>query len=135
MVFIVPSSIRVISIVKNSVTQEEAYTIEFECIAEDSKELMKELTKNPLGQRAMQLIDQAGFMPEQSNKTPEELKAEAEKEEQTIKENVERIKRSARNDRDYEWKRLIGEKLGSEAKSLIEEEMRKKDAEKERPKT
>jgi len=112
------SSIRVIAIVKNPITEQDAYTIEFECIADESENLMKELTKTPLGERAIELINQANFMPEQSVDTAEEIKIKAEEEEKRIKEHEDKIKKQAEekgvDKRDTDWRVLLRDKLGDE---------------------
>jgi len=102
-----PASIRVIAIVKNPVTNEDAYTIEFECIAEDSADLIKELLKNPLGKRAIELINKAKFMPEEDVKTPEELRKEAEEEAERIRLHDEQVRKAAIAERDRMWKRAF----------------------------
>ena len=75
------SSLRIIKIVKDPVTEEDAYTVEFECVVDDSKELLSELTKSPLGKKAIDLLNASNFLPEAKIKSEEELRKEAEAEE------------------------------------------------------
>lgn len=90
------SSVRIIKIVKDPFTKEESYTVEFECIADDSKELMSELTKTPLGIRAMELLNQGEFLPETKPKTEEELQIEAKAEEEALKVREEELREEGR---------------------------------------
>ena len=92
-----PASIRIIKIVKDAMGG-EAYTVEFECEAENSKDLMKELTGSPYGQRAIELLNRAEFLPEEKHKTQEELKAEADAEERQREAWEENLKDSGRKD-------------------------------------
>jgi len=101
-----PASIRIIKIVKD-IHGGDAYTIEFECEAEDSKELLSELTKSPYGQRAIELLNRAEFLPEEKHKTAEELKVEAEKEMEERKKYEERLKQVAASAASKEAKREL----------------------------
>lgn len=118
----------------------EAYTIEFECEAEDSKDLLVELTKSPYGQRAIELLNRAEFLPEEQHKTAEELKAEAEKEEEERNKNEERLKalgsREGKRELLNDLKDKFGEKFVEsfeawleEKKKLAEEAIKKEDEE------
>lgn len=128
-----PSSIRVIAIVKDPMGRDDAYTIEFECMADKSEDLMTELTKTPLGQRAIELINQARFMPENEPETQESLRAKAEQEAKEMAEHEEKIKeeaaKSAVSSRDYHWKRFIREKFGDEKMEEVKAEIDKVDEE------
>ena len=128
-----PSSIRVIAIVKDPMGHEDAYTLEFECVAERSEDLPNELTKTPLGQRAIELLNQANFMPETVQETQEELKAKAEQEEKEMAEHEEKIKEEAAkgavSTRDYHWRRFIREKFGDDKMEEVASEIRKMDEE------
>lgn len=97
MVFTVPASIRVIKIVKDY-GEREAFTLEFECTADEAKDLLKELTSSPYGQRLIQLLNESQFLPEVHNKTPEELKAEAEEEKTRIDAHDEYLKEIGRKE-------------------------------------
>ena len=92
-----PASIRIISIVKDAMGA-ETYTIEFECESEHAKDLMKELTASPYGQRVIELLNEAKFLPERPVKTQEELKAEAESETKEREAHEEGVKESGRRD-------------------------------------
>jgi hypothetical protein len=87
-----PASLRVIKIVKDPMTQEEAYTIEFECEADEAKNLLTELMSCPLGKKLSDLLNQADFLPEKKEMTEEEMKKQAEEEELAIKEREEKLK-------------------------------------------
>lgn len=76
----------------------ETYTIEFECEAEHAKDLVKELTASPYGQRVIELLNEANFLPERPVKTQEELKAEAESEVKEREAHEEGVKESGRRD-------------------------------------
>lgn len=92
-----PASIRIIKIVKDAMGT-EAYTVEFECEAENAKDLMKELVASPYGQRVIELLNEANFLPEKSPKTHEELKVEAEEEEKERTLHEEGLKERGRRD-------------------------------------
>lgn len=92
-----PASIRIIAIIKDAMGG-EAYTVEFECESEKAEDLIKELVKSPYGQRAIELLNQANFLPERPPKTQEELKAEAQAEEKERGEWEEKIKERGRKE-------------------------------------
>ena len=96
-VWFMPASIRIIKIVKDSMGG-EAYTVEFECEAENGKDLVNELLGSPYGQRAIELLNRAEFLPEEKHKTQEELKAEAEREERERRAHEETLKERGRNE-------------------------------------
>jgi hypothetical protein len=75
------ASLRVIKIVKDPMTNEEAYTIEFEVEAEEARELMSELAKCPLGSKLNALLDQAQFLPDENSPSAEEIRKREEEEE------------------------------------------------------
>ena len=75
------ASLRVIKIVKDPMTNEEAYTIEFEVEAEEARELMSELAKCPLGSKLNALLDQAQFLPDENGPSAEEIRKREEEEE------------------------------------------------------
>jgi hypothetical protein len=97
-----PASIRIIKIVKdkNPVTleEEEAYTAEIECEAEDAKNLAIELASCPYGKEIMDLLRRANFIPVENVLSPEEIKAIAEAEEKQRIEFEEMIKKKAEDD-------------------------------------
>lgn len=95
MEYTMPASIRIIKIVKSAMG-EEAYTVEFECEAEHAKDLLKELTASPYGQRLIELLNESKFLPDVSPKTTEELKIEAEAEEKYREEHEESLKERGR---------------------------------------
>lgn len=76
----------------------EAYTVEFECEAEQAKDLLKELTASPYGQRAIELLNDAKFLPEKPPKTHEELITEAETEEREREAHEEGLRERGRKD-------------------------------------
>jgi hypothetical protein len=74
---------------KNPMTgeDEEAYTVEIECEADNAKDLAKELATCPYGEEIMDLLERAKFIPKSKIGSIAELKAEAEKEEADRKKN------------------------------------------------
>lgn len=120
----------------------DAYTIEFECEAEDSKELLNELTKSPYGQRAIEFLNRAEFLPEETHKTSEELKAEAEKEVADRKRHEDGLKTIAKLETKRELLNNLRDKFGEkfvedfeawlkEKKRLAEEAKKREDDETE----
>lgn len=131
MVFIMGASIRVIKIIREY-GGKEAYTLEFECEVMEAKELLKELTSSPYGQRLIQLLNESKFLPEISNKTEEELKTEAEEEERRIKENDERLKEIGRKEACRNFLAELRKQHGDDFVKAFEkamEEAAKKEAE------
>jgi len=102
MVNVIPASIRIIKIVrdKNPMTgeEEEAYTAEIECEAEDAKNLASELARCPYGKEIMDLLKRANFIPIEENMTPEQLKAKAEEEEKERLEYETKLKEDAQKE-------------------------------------
>lgn len=92
-----PASIRIIKIVKDAMGG-EAYTVEFECEAENAKDLLKELTSSPYGQRAIELLNRAEFLPEEKPESKEEMKVKAAKEEKERKDWEETLRDRGRKD-------------------------------------
>ena len=131
-VFIMPASIRVIKIIKNSVGS-EAYTLEFECTADEAKDLLKELTSTPYGQRLIQLLNTSQFLPEIPNKTEDELRAEAEDEEIRIERNAEKLKEIGRRDATSkfftELRKHYGDDFVKEFEIALEEDKKKEEEE------
>jgi len=99
---IIPASIRIIKIVKdkNPMTGEEseAYTVEFECEAENARDLPNELASSILGQRAMDLIQRAEFLPEGTPTDIELMKQQAEKEAEELKKREEQLREEGRRE-------------------------------------
>jgi len=97
-----PASIRIIKIVKdkNLMTgeDEEAYTAEIECVADNAKDLAKELAACPYGEEIMDLLERAKFIPKSKIGSIAELKAEAEKEEVDRKKMEERLREEGREE-------------------------------------
>jgi len=85
----------VIRIVKDPVTQEEAYTVELEIESEEAKGLLREVFDCPMGKELMTLLNQAKFIPNIQDKTLEELKAEMENEEKERQEHEAKLKAQA----------------------------------------
>ena len=98
----IPASIRIIKIVrdKNPISgeEEEAYTAEIECEAEDAKNLASELARCPYGKEIMDLLKRANFIPIEENMTSEQLKAKAEQEEKERLEYETRLKEDAQKE-------------------------------------
>jgi len=115
-----PASIRVIKIVKDPVTMSEAYTLEFEVEAEESKDLLNELTSSPYGQRLIELLNQAQFLPELIVKSKEEMKEEAEKEGEAIKQREKELKDKGARDGREDLLKFIKEEFGDETAKEIE---------------
>jgi hypothetical protein len=93
-----PASLRVIKIVKDPYTHEEAFTVEFECESEDAADLMKELAANPVGKQLMEFLNKAEFLPKEPDKTEEELRLEAEAEDKAIREREAQLKEEGRQE-------------------------------------
>jgi DNA mismatch repair ATPase MutS len=97
-----PASIRIIKIMKdkNPMTgeDEEAYTVEIECEADNAKDLAKELATCPYGEEIMDLLERAKFIPKSKIGSIAELKAEAEKEEADRKKMEERLREEGREE-------------------------------------
>lgn len=104
------SSLRVIKIIKDPYTQEDAYTVEFECIVDDSKELITELIKTPIGKKAIELLNASNFLPEEKVKTEEELKMEAEAEGEEVKKREEELKEEGRREEREKWHKYLRKK-------------------------
>lgn len=92
-----PASIRVIAIIKDAMGG-EMYTVEFECESEKAEDLIKELVKSPYGQRAIELLNDANFLPERPAKTQEELKVEAEEEQKDREIHEESLREHGRRE-------------------------------------
>ncbi len=132
-----PASIRIIKIVKdkNPVdgSEEEAYTAEIECEAENAKDLAKELASCPYGNEIADLLKRAEFIPEGPKGTAEELAAEAKEQEQALQKREDELREEGRHEVRMKYieylktKRLTGkglEKLAEkeEAEAKAEEE-------------
>lgn len=117
-----PASIRIIKIVKDPFGS-EAYTVEFECEAENAKDLLQELMASPYGQRAIELLNQAEFLPEQTTKSSEELKNEALKEEKEIAEAREATKELGRAEGVNTFFRFLRDAYGDDFVKQVEEKM------------
>jgi hypothetical protein len=74
------------------------YTVEFECIADDSAKLAQELSKCPLGEKVMALLDRAEFLPEAKQMTEEDMKAEAAEEEKARVAREEELREEGRKE-------------------------------------
>jgi regulator of protease activity HflC (stomatin/prohibitin superfamily) len=129
-----PASIRVIKIVKNPMSGEEAYTLEFEVEAEESKDLVTELTSSPYGQRLIELLNMADFLPEIQVKTKDEIKAEAEAEEKAISEREEELKAEGKKKGIEELMEFINTTFGEEQAKEIEAKFNEKTEEEEKKK-
>jgi len=121
-----PASLRIIKIVKDPMSGTEAYTLEFEVETENSKELLKEITASPYGERLIQLLNQADFLPEQLIKTEEELKAEAKKEEEEIEKRQNELKEEGAEEGREELLEFIEETFGKELAKDVEGKYNKK---------
>lgn len=137
-----PASVRIIKIVKDvnpiSHEEEEDYTIEFECIADNARDLAKELAACPLGARTIELIERAKFLPEQSEKTIEDMKKEADEEEQERIRHDEELREEGRAEiREKDILFLRSKKKGKaadllqELSGIEEEEIKTKEDEEE----
>jgi len=97
-----PASIRIIKIVKDknpiSGEEEEAYTAEIECEADNAKDLMKELITCPYGEEIMDLLQRANFLPKSKSGNIEDIKIEAEKEEVERKKMEEKLREEGREE-------------------------------------
>lgn len=113
-----PASLRVIKIVANPVTREEDYTLEFEVIGEDAKDLIKELNKSEIGQKLMHLVDKAKFLPDIET---EDVKKRLAEEEAEHKEFLKQFLQKAL--RNYESKKNAGQTFVQALKETIEEEI------------
>lgn len=134
---------RIIKIVKDPESDEDAYTIEFECVADDSSKLLNELSKSPLGKNAICLLNQAHFMPEQKVQTDEELRRAAEEEEKQIKEHEEKLMEEGREEGRKELREKYvsyirekePERLAIDIQSEVEEDKKEDESKGELPKT
>ena len=124
-----PASIRIIAIIKDPYTQSEAYTLEFEVEAEHAKDLMKELTASPYGQRLIDLLNEAKFLPEISPKTVEELKKEADAEEKEREEHEESLRERGRKDMMFKVLAKLRELHGDDFVKAFEEVLAGKEEE------
>jgi len=125
-----PASIRVIKIVKDF-RGGEAYTVEFECEAENAKDLIKELTASPYGERLITLLNESKFLPEISPKTIEELKKEAKAEEKEREEHEEKVKDKGRKEGIIKMFAFLRKQFGDDFVKEVENEMAKTDKEEE----
>jgi len=131
-----PASIRIIKIVKDPTTQEDAYTVELEIEGERSKDLRNEILTCPMGNDLIELLNRANFLPTFSQKSPEELKEEAKKEEEEREQHEKEIKEEAQ---DELFNKIIDvlirlKKFKDEAtaKETIKKEMEKEAVEEEK---
>lgn len=122
-----PASIRIIKIIKDPITHEEAYTVEFECETESSKDLLTELSSSPIGKRVIGLLDKAEFIPEYKEATAEEIKLEAEKEDTEIKEREEELREEGRKE-TLDKLELIMEDLPPSTVKKIRRKMEKEES-------
>jgi len=122
-----PASIRIIKIVKDAMGG-EAYTVEFECESENAKDLIKELTGSPYGQRAIELLNRAEFLPEEQHKTKEELKAEADVEDREREAHEETLKERGRRETMSKMLSKLRELYGDEFVKIFEEALNKKES-------
>lgn len=113
---------------------EEAYTLEFEVEAEESKDLLTELTSSPYGQRLIDLLNQAQFLPEVVVKTEEEMKVEAEAEEKAIVEREKELKEEGRKEGIEKLMEFIENEFGHETAKEIEAKYNEKEEEDRRKK-
>jgi hypothetical protein len=124
-----PASIRIIAIVKDPYTQSEVYTLEFEVEAEHAKDLMKELTASPYGQRLIDLLNESKFLPEVSPKTTEELKKEADAEEKEREEHEESLRERGRKDMMFKVLAKLRELHGDDFVKAFEDALAGKEEE------
>ena len=124
-----PASIRIIKVIKD-VMGGEAYTIEFECISEEAKELLNELMKSPYGQRVIELLTRAEFLPEEKHETQEEIKAKAEQETREREAREEQLKERGRKDVMYKVLAKLRELHGDEFVKKFEDALAGKKEEK-----
>lgn len=126
-----PASIRIIKIVKDAMGG-EAYTVEFECIADEAKDLLIELVKSPYGQRAIELLNRAEFLPEEKHKTQEEIKTEAERETREREAYEKTLKERGRREMMYEVLRKMRELYGDEFVKKFEDALAGKEEDKKK---
>lgn len=107
-----PASIRVIKIVKDGYTNDEAYTVEFEVEVEDSSKLLQELMKTPYGKRLIQTLNSSKFLPAIPDKTLAELKVEAETEDSERKAREEELEKKGARMASLVFMRRLREKFG-----------------------
>ena len=97
-----PASIRIIKIVKDKVgpngDEREAFTAEFECEAENAKDLAKELAASPYGNDIAEMLKRAEFIPESREETLEEAKIREAEEEKERLEHEEKLKEEGREE-------------------------------------
>jgi hypothetical protein len=97
-----PASIRIIKIVKDKIgpngDEEEAYTAEIECEADNAKDLEKELMGCPYGDQIMALLKRAEFIPEGRPDNTEDLKKEAAEQEAAIQKREEELREEGRHE-------------------------------------
>lgn len=124
-----PASIRIIKIIKDPFTQTEAYTVEFEVETEQAKDLITELTNSPYGQRIIELLNEAKFLPEVQTKTSEELKAEAIEEEKERLEREENLMEEGRRKGLNKLFKTLRETYGDGFVKSLEEKLKKKEDE------
>jgi len=97
-----PASIRIIKIVKDkygpSGEEREAFTAEFECEAENAKDLAKELAASPYGNDIAEMLKRAEFIPEAREETIEEAKIREAEEEKERLEHEEKLKEEGREE-------------------------------------
>jgi len=115
----------VIKIIKDPYSHVEAYTVEFEVEAENAKDLLKELTASPFGQRLIQLLNEAKFLPEVKTKTKEELKAEADKEDTEREEHEEQLRDRGRKEAIRKLFAALRERYGDNFVKDFEEGLNK----------
>lgn len=119
-----PASIRIIKIVKDKVgptgEEEEAYTAEIECEAENAKDLEKELLGCPYGDQIMALLKRAEFIPEGKAGTMEELQAEARREDEEMKKHDEEMREEGRHEVREKYVEFLKKKRMKRATEILE---------------
>jgi hypothetical protein len=121
-----PASIRIIKIVKDknplSGEEEEAYTAEIECEADNAKDLARELAACPYGEEIMDLLRRAEFIPAGPHGTAEELVAEAKREEEELMKREEVLREEGRKEiREKYINYLKKKRLSKKATEALEE--------------
>ena len=99
----------------------EAYTAEIECVADTASDLEKELTACPYGERIMDLLERAEFIPEKPKGTEAELKAEAEQEDAELKKREEELREEGRQEVREKYINYLRGKRKIKAAEVLEE--------------
>jgi len=131
-----PASIRIIKIVKDKVgptgEEEEAYTAEIECEAENAKDLEKELLGCPYGDQIMALLKRAEFIPESRPDTMEDLKKEAAEQEVELNKREEELREEGRKQVREKYIEYLKKKRMKRASETLEVLAEKEEAEAEK---